>query len=238
MAETKAELKKAQESSSHVEEEPQQTKITEEGNADAAGDPTEEVTESEFIQAYNGLRSFFGDSLNGTEDSQLKDPFSSFETVVDATIKKDNHTGNSREFGYVCFDDKKVVKTGLGKEHKINGGTVEAKKYERRKIIVGGILTSTKDEVVRTYFEKFGKIDIFCRPWENSLRNCVISFEMDASNKKCEECEEHKIDGKEVMVKYLTTKKHSSQRSGNERNRYFGGPRYQDRRTYRNEDHK
>ena len=133
MAETKSEQQKAQESSSHVEEEPQQMKVTEEDNADAAGDPTEEVTEVEFIQAYNGLRSFVGGILNGTEDSQLKDLFSSNRTVVDATIKMDNHTVKSGESSYVCFDDKKVVKAVLAKTHKINGGHLRRKSAEKAK---------------------------------------------------------------------------------------------------------
>ena len=211
MAETKSEQQKAQEISSHGEEEPQQMKVTEEDNADAAGDPTEEVKESEFIQAYNKLKIF----LNGTEDSHLKDNFSSNGTVVDATIKKDNHTGKS-------------VKTVLAKEHKINGG-----KGEIRHIEVEGILESTKDDVVKTYFKKFGKIYDFCRPWYESMRHCYISLEMEASPEEFF-CQKHKIGGQEVVVKDACTN-HSSQRSGNERNRDFGGPRYHDRRTYRNE---
>lgn len=69
---------------------------------------------------------FVGGLSGQTDDSQLKDAFSSFGKVTDASIVMDKETGLSKGFGFVSFalssDASAAMKTMNGRE--LNGKTL------------------------------------------------------------------------------------------------------------------
>ena len=150
------------------------------------------------------LKLFVGDISIGTDDTHLKKYFSNFGKVQDATIMK-HKTGLSRGFGFVLFNDKDVVEKVLEKElHVVNGSEVEVQKSEtrERKIHVNGI-QSIEDDVVKTYFKKFGNIDTYRRrrhKTTNKLNVCTITFKDDSSFERCLR-EKHEIYGRKLKVR-------------------------------------
>jgi len=198
-----------EETANGAEEEAAEATEAEAANGDAAGDAPKEVKEGDLIKAStdNELKLFVGGLAKGTEASHLNEYFSTFGTVVDTTIMKDYETGKPRGFGFVLFDDKEVVEKVLAAtEHEVNGGKVEPKKCEKKegKMFVGGIKSSTEDDVVRTYFEQFGEIETYERPKDkktNKLKGfCFIAFKKDGIIKHCQK-QTHEIDGQKVDVK-------------------------------------
>jgi len=194
------------EATEEVAQEATQEEAAQEANGE--GDAPE-VKEGDLIKAStdNELKLFVGGLAKGTESSHLREYFATFGTVVDTTIMKDYETGKPRGFGFVLFEDKETVEKVLAAEsHEVNGGKVEPKKCEKKegKMFVGGIKSSTEDDVVKAYFEQFGEIDTYERPKDkktNKLKGfCFIAFKKDGIIKQCQK-QAHEIDGQKVDVK-------------------------------------
>jgi len=197
----------------------EETATQEEANGE--GD-AKEVKEGDLIKAStdNELKLFVGGLAKGTESTHLREYFSTFGTVVDTTIMKDYETGKPRGFGFVLFEDKETVEKVLAAEsHEVNGGKVEPKKCEKKegKMFVGGIKSSTEDDVVKAYFEQFGEIDTYERPKDKKTGKlkgfCFVAFKKDGIIKQCQK-QAHEIDGQKVDVKENKQQNKMAQRGG------------------------
>merc|ERR1719369_1263315 len=119
VAEEVPQQEEAQQEVVEAEATPQEEAVQQEGEAPAEateaaangeGDAPKEVKEGDLIKAStdNELKLFVGGLAKGTEGSHLKEYFSTFGAVVDATIMKDYETGKPRGFGFVLFEDKET----------------------------------------------------------------------------------------------------------------------------------
>ncbi|KAA8499475.1 DAZ-associated protein 1 [Porphyridium purpureum] len=81
---------------------------------------------------------FVGGIPTSVDNDELRDFFSAFGPVLDASVMLDRETGNSRGFGFVTFGDpasmEKVVGVGRtsNKDHEMNGKRIEVKLAEPR----------------------------------------------------------------------------------------------------------
>ena len=185
--------------------------VTEEAetNGDATSGASKEVKEGDLINAStdNDLKLFVGGLAKGTEESHLEEYFSAFGTVVATNVMKrgNKKSGKPMGYGFVLFDDKKVVEKVLRAEsHEVNGGTVGVEMCIKREgnLRVEGI-ESIEDDGVKTYFENFGKIYTYRRRIDktsNTSNVCIISFKDDSSFERCLR-EKHEINGRTVKVR-------------------------------------
>ena len=150
----------------------------------------------------------------------MKDYFSKFGDVLDATLKTDLQTGRSRGFGFVTFASSvavnKVVEQGV---HTLHGKTIDPKKAKARpgrepikKVFVGGLDPEVPETEIREHFGKYGNIEEIELPFDKVKNQrrffCFISFE---SEKVVDACvapgEKHVLGGKDVDVKKATPKR-------------------------------
>ena len=143
---------------------------------------------------------------------------------------KDFETGKPRGFGFVLFEEKETVDKVLQAEkHELNGGKVEPKKCEKKegKMFVGGIKSSTEDDVVKAHFEKFGEIETYERPKDRNTGKlkgfCFIAFKKDGIVRLCCKEQEHDIDGNKVECKENKQQKKKPQFGGMHQQGYNQG---------------
>ncbi|XP_043718836.1 glycine-rich RNA-binding protein 4, mitochondrial-like [Telopea speciosissima] len=68
---------------------------------------------------------FIGGLSYGTDDSSLKDAFSSFGDVTEAKVITDRDTGRSRGFGFVSFADGESANSALSMDgQELNGRNI------------------------------------------------------------------------------------------------------------------
>ncbi|KAJ8773148.1 hypothetical protein K2173_028325 [Erythroxylum novogranatense] len=95
--------------------------------------------------------------------------FEKYGEVTDYVIMKDRHTGRPRGFGFITYADPSVVDTVIQDDHIIGGKQVEIKRtipkgaaqttgFKTKKIFVGGIPTTMKEDDLKEFFSKFGKV--------------------------------------------------------------------------------
>jgi len=106
---------------------------------------------------------FIGGLSWETTVEELKEYFSQFGAVEDATIKTDM-SGTSRGFGFVLFAEEPSVENVLASPTPLTlkDKKIEAKKAsikEIKKIFVGGLNPKTPEEDVRAHFEQYGEIE-------------------------------------------------------------------------------
>uniref|UniRef100_A0A3B3Z8B7 RRM domain-containing protein n=1 Tax=Periophthalmus magnuspinnatus TaxID=409849 RepID=A0A3B3Z8B7_9GOBI len=113
-----------------------------------------------------------GLSYETTEDS-LRAHFEKWGTLTDCVVMRDSDSKRSRGFGFVTYSSVTEVDEAMrNRPHKLDGRAVECKRAVPRedsnkpgahltvkKIFVGGIKEDTEEHHVRTYFERYGKIE-------------------------------------------------------------------------------
>ena len=106
---------------------------------------------------------FIGGLSWETTVEELKEYFTQFGEVKDATIKTDI-AGTSRGFGFVLFAEESSVDKVLAAEAPLTlkEKKIEAKKAaikEIKKIFVGGLNPKCPEDDIRAHFEQYGEIE-------------------------------------------------------------------------------
>ncbi|XP_034033778.1 heterogeneous nuclear ribonucleoprotein A/B-like [Thalassophryne amazonica] len=179
---------------------------------------------------------FVGGLSWDTSKKDLKDYFSKFGEVSDCTIKTDNVTGRSRGFGFILFKDSSSVDKVLAqKEHILDGRQIDPKramamkKEPVKKIFVGGLNPEAPEETIREYFGTFGKIETIELPIDPKLKKrrgfIFVTYEDEASVKKCLEKKYHTIEGGRCELKIAQPKEIylQQQQYGGNRGGGYGG---------------
>ncbi|CAL1263300.1 unnamed protein product, partial [Larinioides sclopetarius] len=158
---------------------------------------------------------FIGGISWDTDQKDLKEYFSKFGEVTDVTIKTDPATGKSRGFGFITFAAEETVDAVLkAVPHTIKGKTIDPKRAKARpgikKIFVGGLDIDYPEADIRSYFEKYGKVENVELPFDkvkNQRRQfCFVTFETEeACEASCKQSKQ-KIGNKECDVKKATNK--------------------------------
>lgn len=68
-----------------------------------------------------------GVSWNTTEDG-LRDHFGKYGKLIDVALMKDKYTGHPRGFGFITFEDERVIDTILREPHMLDGKTIDIKR--------------------------------------------------------------------------------------------------------------
>ncbi|OIW01776.1 hypothetical protein TanjilG_03914 [Lupinus angustifolius] len=127
-----------------------------------------------------------GISWETTED-KLKEHFTNYGDVLNASVMRDKNTGKPRGFAFVVFSDPAILDRVLQDKHVIDGRTVDAKRalsredqqisgnsragnpnsalhsgnggnMKTKKIFVGGLPPTLSEENFRQYFESYGNV--------------------------------------------------------------------------------
>ncbi|KAI8901244.1 hypothetical protein BC833DRAFT_578513 [Globomyces pollinis-pini] len=108
---------------------------------------------------------FIGGLKWETTQEKLKAYFGKFGHIIECVIMTDNFTGRSRGFGFVTFEDPKVLDRVLKQDHTIDGKIVDPKRAvpkdeqdKTEKIFVGGIPMDVTNDEFGEYFEKYGVV--------------------------------------------------------------------------------
>ncbi|KAJ1992209.1 hypothetical protein H4R33_001092 [Dimargaris cristalligena] len=117
---------------------------------------------------------FIGGLSWETTNDSLLNYFSTFGTVVEHMVMRDQYTGRSRGFGFVRFADSAVVDQVVQKEHYIDGKKVDPKVAvpkedqsqqelhdrveNKNKVFVGHVPITTTQDQFRQFFEQFGPV--------------------------------------------------------------------------------
>ncbi|ELT93758.1 hypothetical protein CAPTEDRAFT_170758 [Capitella teleta] len=146
-----------------------------------------------------------------TTVKDMKDYFSKFGEVTDATLKTDQNTGRSRGFGFVTFVDSTCVNRVIEQtQHTLHGKNIDPKRAKARpgrepvkKIFVGGLDPEVPEDEIRQHFSKYGKVEEVELPFDRSKNQrrffCFVSFDTgEAVDALCQESEKHVLGGKNV----------------------------------------
>lgn len=118
------------------------------------------------LQGQSDLKMFVGGLSQYTTTGGLIEYFEQFGKVQDVDIKTDPHTGASRGFGFILFEEaESVERVTVGGPHNLDGKRIDPKTASKNsKIFVGGLKPETTDEVIKAYFtEQFGVVDSYER---------------------------------------------------------------------------
>ncbi|KAF2154944.1 RNA-binding domain-containing protein [Myriangium duriaei CBS 260.36] len=100
-----------------------------------------------------------------TTDQSLRDYFTQFGEVTEATVMRDSSSGRSRGFGFLTFRDPRCVNMVVVKEHHLDGKIIDPKRAIPReeqertsKIFVGGVSQEANEHDFKTFFQQFGRV--------------------------------------------------------------------------------
>jgi len=116
---------------------------------------------------------FIGGLSYTTTEESLSNFFSQWGDLTDCVVMQDPATKRSRGFGFVTFQEAKMVDECMeNRPHKLDGREVEAKRAVSReeshkpgvhksvkRMFMGGIKEPVKEEDVKVYFETYGKVE-------------------------------------------------------------------------------
>jgi RNA recognition motif-containing protein len=178
-------------------------------------------------QTNNGVDNATNDSVNtrkvfvgglspDTKMEHLREYFSNFGTVENATVKYDK-SGRSKGFGFVLFEDPNSPDKVYSQDvHIIQGKRVDTKSAHRRdqalarKVFVGGLDTEITDGEIRDYFSQFGKIAQIEAPIDKIKQKrrpfCFILFENEQSAEEVLKQSRHTLAGKPIDCKRANPK--------------------------------
>ncbi|XP_057293936.1 heterogeneous nuclear ribonucleoprotein A/B-like [Hydractinia symbiolongicarpus] len=195
-------------------------------------------------------RKLFVGGLNKSlsDEEGLRNFFTQYGSIIDCTIMRDGDK-QSRGFGFVLFehatsvDDiialKKEGKNFTLDDHhievkralpKVPGGNAGSSRTGGlyRKIFVGGLPSTITDEDLRTYFERFGRVnevELLRDRESNRLRGfAFVTFDDEDSADKCIQRRTHEICKKICEVKRAQTRstltKYEHDDGGRQRDNY------------------
>ncbi|KQJ96061.1 heterogeneous nuclear ribonucleoprotein 1 [Brachypodium distachyon] len=112
---------------------------------------------------------FIGGLSKETSLGTFKEYFGKYGEIIDAVIMKDRYTQKPRGFGFITFSDPAIVDRVIEDNHVIDGKQVEIKRtipkgaaplkdFKTKKIFVGGLVSTLKDDEFKDFFSKFGKV--------------------------------------------------------------------------------
>ncbi|CAK5262628.1 unnamed protein product [Mycena citricolor] len=113
-----------------------------------------------------GLRDYFA-QFGKVRDSCLAPAASSDSTTrkVDAVTIMRDPSGTSRGFAFMTFEDGEVVPTVLGRDHVLDGKSIDPKRAIPReehirntRYFVGGLSPNTTSESMKDFFGAYGKV--------------------------------------------------------------------------------
>ncbi|MCO5578941.1 hypothetical protein L7F22_032791 [Adiantum nelumboides] len=211
-----------------------------EGNV-AADDISKNMPDDNFGPSSGKI--FIGGLSRETTTEVLTRHFEKYGELTDSVIMKNRSTGQPRGFGFVTYADPSIVDRVLQDTHVIDGRTVDAKRTvprekisvptkgpKTKKIFVGGLTSSTKEDDLKAYFGKFGKIT-GCQIMQDhkigksrgfgfvTFDNEQVVEEILAQGKM------HEVDGKQVEIKKAEPKRASDPPPVHDRSGYLGGRR-------------
>jgi len=185
------------------------------------------------MQGNSDLKMFVGGLSQQTTTQNLWDYFETFGKVTDIDIKTDPHTGASRGFGFVLFEEAaSVEKVVVGGPHNLDGKRIDPKNASKNaKIFVGGLKPDTTDEAIKEYFTtNHGEIESFERGIDKNtnLGKPFAFVTMKDENQAATICKNrwHKIDEKQVECKQAVDNyqyKNQNNWGGGGRGGYGGG---------------
>lgn len=163
-------------------------------------------------------RIFVGGLSYEVDNHRLKESFQGFGNLKKTLIIRDQHTGQSRGYGFVTFATKDSFQAALKYPIYINSRKADChpvltkgalKEQENKdyvnKVFVGGVSQTTVAEDLRKYFVKFGRIResriLYDGKSAKSRGFGFILFEDSYSVDKVFSIPEHKIKSKIVEVK-------------------------------------
>ena len=169
------------------------------------------------------LKLFVGGLNYLSMQPDIKSYFETFGNVSSCYLLNNKETGKSRGFAFVTIEDpeNKKKKKIFSRKHEINGKivdvkpAVEGKKREEmldssKKIFVGGLEPSVKDEDLKKYFSKFGPVREACVLFDNNrgASRCFgfVTFEKKETVDELLKENNYKIKGKIVDVKQALPK--------------------------------
>lgn len=160
-----------------------------------------------------------GLSWETTEDG-LRGYFSKYGEISDSVVMRDSSTGRSRGFGFVTFTNTSATAAVLAETHTLDGKTIDPKlavprehkpsplgsDFRTKKLFVGGVAPTTTDDLLKRYFEKYGKVVeallMTDRDTGRPRGFGFVTFESeDAADAACEQ-KFHEIDGKPVRTHF------------------------------------
>ncbi|KAI5081668.1 hypothetical protein GOP47_0002177 [Adiantum capillus-veneris] len=163
-------LHEEEEEEEEVEEEEEEEPLNIENNEDAQKPSLDmAVKEPTSSKAASGSGKIFIGGLAGeTTTEKLTKHFRKYGEIIDSVIMRNRVTGHTRGFGFVTYADPSVCERVLQDKHVLDGKTVEIKRSiprekmvkgpRTKKVFVGGIPTSVKEDEFQDCFSKFGKI--------------------------------------------------------------------------------
>ena len=126
-----------------------------------------------------------------TTEVELRSHFEQFGELVECVLMKFHDSGKSRGFGFVTYDKASQLEDcQAARPHVIGGKTVETKRATPRadadkpeaqasvrKIFIGGLNDEMKDNDIREYFSKFGKVvNVEQMRWSDTGRKRGFGF--------------------------------------------------------------
>ena len=169
------------------------------------------------------LKLFVGGLNYLSMQPDIKSYFETFGKVSSCYLLNNKETGKSRGFAFVTIEDPENIlgEKIFSRKHEINGKivdvkpAVEGKKREEmldssKKIFVGGLEPSVKDEDLKKFFSKFGPVREACVLFDNNrgASRCFgfVTFEKKETVDELLKENNYKIKGKIVDVKQALPK--------------------------------
>ena len=162
----------------------------------------------------------------------MKRYFQKYGIVTDAILMRDKFTGAPRGFGFVCFEDKRVVESVLKDSHSLDGRNIDTKPafaqanqpggrgrsggangsspIESCKIFVGGLALAVTETELNQYFAQFGTVTgslvMYDRSTQRSRGFGFVSFDDKSAVAKVLATPDHIIMDKPVECKPAQSK--------------------------------
>ncbi|KAJ7122887.1 hypothetical protein C8R44DRAFT_840689 [Mycena epipterygia] len=115
-------------------------------------------------EMHDAGKMFIGGLNWDTTDEGLRNYFSEFGKVDACTIMRDP-SGTSRGFAFMTFEDPASVATVLGRDHVLDGKSIDPKRAIPReehlrntRYFVGGLSPATTSESMKEFFSAYGKV--------------------------------------------------------------------------------
>nr|BAN65677.1 RNA recognition motif domain containing protein [Babesia bovis] len=141
----------------------------------------------------------------------LTEHFMKYGRVITAQVMRDYNSGRSRGFGFVTLYIQENTENLFSDEHNVNGKHVDVRRMQndaasnmKRKIFVGGLPKSLSEQMLKTFFERFGAVEkvTIMRQYDGSSRGFgFVIFAVDGAVEKVPESPSHFVYGSKVDVR-------------------------------------